>query len=115
MDYILRKLGYIKRTDITEDIVAEFYGNLIGNPADYDMGTKASESFFQQLANIDESDSYLKDMAAKDMVRYFGAANDKERDMVRGAFARTVYLENKIRSTRQPSKDIKPMDLRYSK
>jgi len=115
MDYILRKLGYIKRTDITEDIVAEFYGSLIGNPAEYDMGSQESELFFQQLAGLEGIDEYLKDMAAKDMVRYFGASNDKERDMVRGAFARTVYIENKVRAIRKPSKDVKPMDLRYTK
>ena len=38
---------------------------------------------------------YMRKMANNDMRRYFAAVTDKDRDVIRGAFARTVYLKNR--------------------
>lgn len=51
------------------------------------------------LADLKDTDGlvqYLRETAARDKDRYFGAATQPEQLIIRGAFARTMYLKAKI-------------------
>lgn len=59
------------------------------------------EKLFESLKHIEGLQEYLKDTANRDIQRYFGAADDKERNLTRGAFARTAYFLSRIRQAGQ--------------
>lgn len=54
------------------------------------------KKIFADLKGTDGLVAYLREAAARDKDRYFGAQTDAERSVIRGAFARTMYLKTKI-------------------
>lgn len=103
---ILRKLGFVHTSEI------EGYRNLESNPftegelsyllakelghEDIDFPEKEQTKLFKALKNVDGLTEYLKFTAMNDKNRYFGATTKDEQSMIRGAFARTLYLRGKI-------------------
>lgn len=53
-------------------------------------------ALFKELKGFDGIVDYLRTTAARDIRRYFGAATKEEQLLIRGAFARTMYLKTKI-------------------
>lgn len=54
------------------------------------------KKIFLDLKGTDGLVQYLREAAARDKDRYFGAASKEEQLVIRGAFARTMYLKAKI-------------------
>lgn len=55
-----------------------------------------SDPLFKDLGRVDGFQEYLKDTLINDMKRYFVSQTDKDRDMIKGAFNRTIYIRSKI-------------------
>lgn len=59
------------------------------------------------LASIQNIFEYLDDLAAKDVYRFFAAVDDRERNLVRGAYLRTTYLKKLLATHKAKSLDKK--------
>lgn len=107
IDKVLKYFGYIKESDINEFYLADYYGRLVGDPTDSDIGVKDEQNFFRDLAKVDNARDFLKATMARDMQRYFSAPDEKSRNVIQGAFARTVYLRGKLKEVQDPKKSTK--------
>lgn len=105
MKWLAEKLGYIHKSELTEEFLSWELAKMIGNPNDYSIEKKQEEQFFQDLAKIDGVMEYLSATAAKDMQRYF-AAPQGQQDVVKGAFARTVYLKSRLTKSKNNPQEI---------
>lgn len=99
IEKILSRYGYIHRDKLTEDFLCFELAKTIGDPTEYSIEPKQEEYFFRDFARIDGARDYLRATMAKDMQRDFGATPD-QRQLIRGAFARTSYFLSKIRGLR---------------
>lgn len=99
IEKILKRLGYIKESSITEADIYKYLGRVVGNPVDYDMPKKLEDNIFEDLSRVDGIMDYLKATMAMDMQRDFAATAD-QKDMIHGAFSRTAYLRSKILAAR---------------
>lgn len=52
---------------------------------------KEGEKIYKELGGIDGFVELLRDTMVNDIRRYFAAQTEKERDIIRGGFARTAY------------------------
>lgn len=68
----------------------------IGNIEDINLTKEGEDTILADLAGIDGILDYLRDTMSKDIKRYFAAQTEKERDIIRGAFARVAYLRAEI-------------------
>lgn len=62
------------------------------------------KKIFADLKGTDGLVAYLREAAARDKDRYFGATTKEEQLVIRGSFARTMYLKAKIMSSGEPAK-----------
>lgn len=115
IEKLLRKFGYIHESKIDDAFVSERIISTIGNPTEYVISKDQDKEFFIALEKVDGVREYLKATAAKDMVRYFGAQDEKEQLAIRGGFARTVYLLSRLRNVKEVEPQTKIKNLRYSK
>jgi hypothetical protein len=106
-DTLMKKLGYIKESSLTEEYLAGHFAREIGDPTDYEITRLDEKSFFEDLSKIDKARDFLKATMAKDMQRYFAAPDEKSRNVIQGAFARTVYLAGKLKEVQAPNKITK--------
>lgn len=104
LEKILKHLGYIKELRINEYYLADYYGKLVGDPTDSDITKADEDSFFKDLARVDKARDFFKATMARDMQRYFSAPDQKSRDVIQGAFARTVYFRGKLKEAQEPNK-----------
>ena len=112
---ILNKLGYIHESEVTEEFLGLKYGEIIGDTSDYGIETKEEKDFFIDFSRIESASEFLKATAAKDMQRYFAATDEKQRDMARGAFARTVYFRAQLSKSRDEGREASVLNNpRYS-
>lgn len=91
------------------------FAEFIGDVNELKMDTKYEERLFKDLSNVDYLHDYLRDCIARDMQRYFAATNDEQRQLIKGAIARTSYLRSRI--IKQPDNEVvqtKMKGLRYS-
>lgn len=96
---LLNKLGYIKdaavrTSEYTEDELAFMLAERLGVLDEIDP--EYEKKIFADLKGTDGLISYLREAAARDKDRYFGAATKEEQLIIRGSFARTMYLKAKI-------------------
>ncbi len=110
---LFRKLGYVRigkqesitRTfsedDFSEDILALWLAKKLGVQDTID--TDYEKKIFADLKETDGLVQYLREAAARDKDRYFGVATKEEQLIIRGAFARTMYLKARISGT-EPEK-----------
>lgn len=63
---------------------------------DKDIDAEYTKKIFADLKEVDGLARYLLETAAKDKDRYFGAATKEEQLIIRGGFARTMWLRNLI-------------------
>lgn len=106
----MNHLGYFKASKIDESFLADYYGKLIGDPTSYDISAKEEIHIFSDLAKVDGIREYLKATMAKDMQRYFAAPDQKSRDVIQGAFARTSYLRGKLKEVNKP-KEVSKLEV----
>ncbi len=92
----LTKLGYVQRdiNDYSEDELALALANKLGVQDEID--TEYEKKIFQDLKGTDGLVKYLREAGARDINRYFAAATPAEQSLIRGAFARTMYLKGRI-------------------
>jgi len=77
------------------------YGDLFGIVID----KKLEDKIVQDLKNIDGLSKYLQDLMNKDIVRYFSAQDETQRNLIKGSLTRTLYIKNKM--TRKKKLDNK--------
>ena len=104
MKNFLEKFGYYKLNDIrdvskkpfTENELGSMLSQLLGDVTEYSIEPAQEKEIFEKLREINGIHDYFRAMIAKDIQRYFMAASDSQRDQVKGAFGRTIYLKNKV-------------------
>ena len=110
----IKELGYIHKDELTDDFL---FGELAKMVGVIDLSKEEENNFFEQLSRVEDVRRFLQGTASKDVQRYFGATDDKQRDLVRGAFTRTVYMLSKLKASEdvkvEPRTKIK--GLRYTK
>lgn len=87
----------------TEDELAFALARKLGILDDID--SEYEKKIFADLKGTDGLVAYLRESAARDKDRYFGAATPAEQMMIRGSFSRTMYLKGKIM---RAGEDAKP-------
>ncbi len=106
--------GYIHESELTEEFLALRLAQLVGDPTEYSISKEEDAKFFQDLSRVDNAAQMLRATAAKDMVRYFGATDDHQRGLIRGAFSRTTYWATMLKNVSKPAKkETKLKGLRY--
>lgn len=120
IEKLLNKFGYskivrdLKSNPFTEEEICTMFAEVIGDVHDYSISKKDEVKLFQDLSVIDGWKDYLRATLSKDMQRYFGAGEDKTRDLVKGAAARTSFLLAGLKGTKE-LKETKLGNLRYEK
>jgi len=64
------------------------------------------KKIFADLKETDGLVQYLRECAARDKDRYFGATTKEEQLVIRGGFARTMYLKAKIMRSGEPEEKV---------
>lgn len=95
IEKLLNKLGYVKKPENEEEVL-NLALDSIGDFTDLKLDKKFEKEVFDNVAGIDGVKEYLRDTIAQDVKRYFKASTDSERDQVRGAYSRTLYLRSLI-------------------
>lgn len=81
----------------TEEQLMSMLGrNFIG--VDTASDEKRDLILFKELKGIEGFVEYLRETAARDIQRYFEAATKEEQLMIRGTYARTMYLMNMVKN-----------------
>ena len=102
---LLQKLGYIKldkfrdldTNPFTEEELSYMLVSLLGDEDD-ELGEKEEQKIFSEAKKVEGLVEYLRRTATKDVKRYFGVPTPHEQLIIRGSFARTLYLKSKIMS-----------------
>lgn len=63
------------------------------------------KKIFLDLKGTDGLVQYLREAAARDKDRYFGAQTPQEQLIIRGSFARTMFLVGKIVNSDKPTEE----------
>lgn len=110
IDKLFKRWGYIpveyiKETvtvpdTYTEDELSLMLAESLGIQDEID--SEYEKKIFSDLKGTDGLIQYLREAAAKDKDRYFGAATKEEQLIIRGAFARTMYLKSRISGADAP-------------
>lgn len=86
-------LAFLKTQDCTMEDISDLAIQTVG-PLFADERISREEEFviFEQMNKIEGLDDYLRNTMSKDVKRYFQASSEKEREQVRGAYARALYF-----------------------
>ena|SRR3990167_6737484 len=57
--------------------------------------------FFKDISRVEKVDEVFKSIIKRDRVAYFNASTNEEREKIRGAFYRTLWLLRELRSQRK--------------
>lgn len=111
---ILRRLGYIHESELTEDFLCGEIARMVGDPTEYTLEKKQEDLFFKDLSRVEGVQEYLRATMARDMQRDFAATNE-QRPIIRGAFARTAYLRSRLSKSGKDAQEVetKLTGLRY--
>lgn len=115
IDRILDKFGYIQKSELDdkqelieyhavcdylegldEDSLAFMLAEKLNIDVDDEIDEEYEKKIFKDLKGVDGLVQYLRDAAARDKNRYFAAGSAQEQLIIRGSFARTMYLKAKI-------------------
>lgn len=105
---ILTPLANYSEKELERELLSR-YGDL----TEYVIDNSAVIKIFKDLKKVDGYIQYLQSTIAKDILRYFTAVSDLQRENIKGAFARTLYFKNKIMTSednmvsKKPSLDLK--------
>lgn len=92
-----------------ESMLLKRYGII----TDYEINKKEEEKLFEALKEVEGFMDYLKNTIAKDITRYF-TAQKEQHDVIKGAFARTLYFKNLLVGKKKEKK-TKLDGIRYGK
>ena len=119
---LLERFGYYKhKQEFTEDFLLQKYVELQDSIVEEDYPQKNRIHLFKDLSRVEGFRDYLRYTSNKDIQRYFASSNDVERASVRGAMARTVYMQGNltkasdIKTKPDDTKGLKIKGLRYGK
>lgn len=90
-------------TDEIENELIKRYGDIL----DYEISIEQEKAIFKEIKKIQGVADYLKATSAKDIVRYFNAVNDVQRNLIRGAYVRTMYLYNLTKNAGVKNEKVK--------
>jgi len=121
IDKIFNKLGYYKLKEVrdltkkpfTEYELSSMYLDTLGDLTDFVHNEKEETKMFNDVKGISGFAEYLRAMSAYDVRRYFSAENDKQRDLIKGLFARAIYLRSRLTGKKQDAVETKITGLRY--
>lgn len=68
---------------------------------DCKFDTKFENEIIEELKTVNNLHHYLQILINKDIIRYFPAQDDNQRNLIRGAFVRTLYIKNKLKATKK--------------
>lgn len=71
----------------------------LGDIDSVEIAKEGVKEIYQSLAGVEGYLDYLKDTMNADIKRYFNAQTDGERQLIRGAFARTSFIRALILDT----------------
>lgn len=115
IDKILERFGYYKhKQSFTEEEAAAIFAKSIGDVSSYVIKAKEQAELFEKLSDVEGFTDWLRATAAKDIQRYFAAEDDKVRDTVKGAAARTAYIRSLLGRQKEVVTTSVP-GLRYKK
>lgn len=114
LEKILKKFGYLRedhfssfrdlsKSPFTEDELCFMLAQKMGDVEPV-IEQKDEDSIFKRASEVEGLAMLLKETAYRDIRRYFGATNQNEQMIIRGAFSRTNYLRSKIVSGKNPEK-----------
>lgn len=92
------------------------FAESLGDISETKMEPEYEEKLFAELQSVDYLRDYLRATIARDMQRYFAATNDEQRQLIKGAIARTAYLRSRL--SENPDHEVvqtKVKGLRYGK
>lgn len=104
LEYVLNKMGFYRNPEVTDEMVEQALVERYGDPREYTPSKEHEAELFGRLARVDGFQDYLKATSGQDIIRYFSAQDEAQREMARGAYARTLYMENQIKKARKPQK-----------
>ena len=68
-------------------------------------------NLFEKISEIEGVEEYFRDTMSRDLKRFFAAADPKQQEQVRGAYARTLYFRGLL-NRKSPQDDLnKPPQL----
>ena len=94
MQVLNAEIAIYEEEDESEDDLAFKLASML--QIDDDITPEYEKQIFKDLQGTENLVAYLKESAARDKDRYFGATTKEEQLIIRGAFARTMYLKAKI-------------------
>lgn len=74
------------------------------NPLDSELRPEWVEKVFAETKGSDALVEFLYETMGQDMIRYFNASTDAERNQIKGAFSRTKYLRSKLLGADDPTR-----------
>lgn len=83
-------------TTMTEVELASKLAELMGDVESIEITKEGVKEVFQQMGRIDGLLDFLRDVMMNDIKRYFNAATDREREIIRGGYSRTAYIRGLV-------------------
>lgn len=85
----------------TEAEVLDLYIETVGNPLNIDVDKDSEIILFKELAKVDGLDEYLRATMGEDIKRAFQSQTDVERAIIKGGYARTMYIRAMLKKVRE--------------
>lgn len=92
----VEKIVYVTR-DLTEEELVDKTLELLNNIYKTSVDKKEELEIFEKLADVEGYKEYLMQTMSDDTKRYFSYTTDRERDINRGCFMRTLYFYNLLK------------------
>lgn len=94
-----KKINELTIEELESELISR-YGNLADSILEKDL----EEKILDDLRKIDGLPKFLQGFMNMDIIRYFQAQDDNSRNIIRGAYQRTMYLKNKIKAKKKLDK-----------
>jgi len=96
VEKVVEKTVYKEQPKSEQEMMLAF-AEFIGDINETKIEPEYESRLFTEMANVDYIQDYLRATIARDMQRYFAATNDEQRQLIKGAIARTAYLRSRLR------------------
>lgn len=85
----------------TVDELLEMLVEAIGNPFEVELSQDEIVSIISQWGQVDGSNELLHGILGRDVINYWKAKSDLERENVRGGFTRTAWIRGVMRKANE--------------
>jgi hypothetical protein len=92
---LIKRLGFVKPSELTEDELTTLLVSKFDNPFEYRIDKESEKKFFDDLSKVDNAREYLRAVEANDIKLYFGA-DDAAKKLIKGAYLRTKHWRSKL-------------------